>query len=129
MAIFSDLASNAAADVIASVCFGVFTVFVIWLRKQLKGVTQMTKDWSGEVARPGISDGVPGVMQRLYAQDQQFKAVMERLGRQGSMLTEIQHEINYNSGSSIKDAVHRTDKAVKELAEDVNGIKARLEAK
>jgi hypothetical protein len=125
---FADLGPSVAADVTASLLLGGLGGGVLWARKQLKGLSQMTRDWNGTPARPGVSDGTPGVMQRLYSQDQQFQEVMVSLGRQDATLAEIQHEINYNSGSSIKDAVHRTDDGLKKVQADLETIKSRLEA-
>lgn len=127
--VVAGLGSNVAADVIASTFLAVLIGVGAWLRKQLKGLSRMTRDWNGEAAREGISPGTPGVMQRLYIQDKKFEEVMDNLGRQDSTLAEIQHEISYNSGTSIKDAVHRTDDAVKILTDDVRIIKESLEAK
>lgn len=66
-----------------------------------KNLDSMLLDWNGEPARPGVADR-PGVMARL--------------GTIEDHLTAIDHEMTFNSGSSIKDAVHRTDIAVETLA-------------
>lgn len=124
---FGGLPSDVVADVLASVFLAGLGGLSFWLRKTLNGVSQMTRDWSGEPPRTGVSDGVPGVMQRLYSQDRKFEEVMAHLGRQDATLGDIQHEIHFNSGTSIKDAVHRTDKVVTELREDVKEIKGKLE--
>lgn len=121
--------SSTAADIISSVMGVILLGGAAWLRKQLKGVGQMTRDWNGEAARPGISNEIPGVMKRLYTQDQQFQEVMKHLGRQDSTLELIKSEVEYNHGGSIKDAVHRTDSAVKVLKIDVDQIKKTLETK
>ena len=62
-------------------------------------------DWFGAEPRPG-RDRTKGVMERL---------------------NDIDGELKNNGGSSIKDAVDRIEKDVKELAVDTKGIKARLE--
>lgn len=62
-------------------------------------------DWFGIEPRPGRS---------------RTKGVMERLN-------EIDGELKNNGGSSIKDAVDRIEKDVKELSMDTKGIKKRLE--
>lgn len=123
---FNSIPSSVVSDVLASLLLALLGGGGFWVRRQLKDVGQMTKDWKGEAPRPGISDGTPGVLQRLYTQDVQFREVMDHLGRQDSTLALIQHEIQYNSGGSIKDAVHRTDNAVKALTEDVADIKKRM---
>jgi hypothetical protein len=124
----ADLGPSVASDVTASLLLGGLGGGVLWARKQLKGLSQMTRDWNGVAARPGVADGTPGVMERLYSQDRQFAEVMDHLGRQDSTLEQIKHEVNYNSGSSIKDAVHRTDDGLKQVQADIDAIKSRLEA-
>lgn len=117
---FAGLSSNVAADVIASMVLAGLGGISLWLRKQLHGVSQMTRDWNGEPARPGISDGQPGVMQRLYAQDKRMEDVMEHLSRQDATLAVIHHEINYNSGQSLKDFARRTHDNVTELSDTLD---------
>lgn len=124
--LLAELGSNVAIDVLAGVLLTGLGAFMMWMRSQLKDVGQMTRDWRGVPERAGVSDEIPGVMKRLYTQDQQFKEVMTHLGHQDATLELIKHEINYNSGSSIKDAVHRTDDAVKVLSADVTEIKKKL---
>lgn len=128
---FAGLPSAVAIDVLAGVLVAGGTAGAIWLRKTLSGVGQMARDWRGEPARPGESDGTPGVMARLYTQDQQFKAVLDRLGRQDSVLADIAHEVFPNSGKSIKDI---TDKTHAELTEHIKrseewreSVEARIE--
>lgn len=62
----------------------------------------MLLDWNGEAGRPGVPER-PGVMARL--------------GKIEAHLNVIDHEVTFNSGASIKDAVHRTDIAVEALSE------------
>jgi hypothetical protein len=57
----------------------------------------LLQDWSGSPARPGFN-AVPSFPERMASIE--------------SHLAVIDHEMRFNSGSSIKDAVHRTDKAV-----------------
>jgi hypothetical protein len=127
----SALPSDVLVDVIAGLLVGSIGGFFVWFARQLKGVSRMTKDWNGEPARPGISNGKPGVMQRLYTQDEQFTAVLERLGKQDVVLADIRHEVFPNSGKSIKDI---TDKTHNDLTEHIKrseewreSVEARLE--
>lgn len=124
---FNGIPTDVVSDILASVAIAVLGAIGYWLRRQFKDLGRMTRDWNGEPARPGISDGTPSVMQRLYAQEQHDRDVMEHLGRQDDTLNLIKHEIEYNHGSSIKDAVHRTDDAIKALGEDVTAIKRKLD--
>lgn len=66
-----------------------------------RSLDSMLRDWTGEKAR----EGVPA---RL--------GVMARLGTIEKHLDVIDHEVTFNSGASIKDAVHRTDHAVEDLS-------------
>lgn len=125
----AEFGSNVAIDVIAGVLLTGLGGGMLWARKQMKGLGQLVKDWNGEAPRPGISNGKPSVMARLYTQESQFREVMDHLGRQDSTLELIKSEVEYNHGGSIKDAVHRTDNAVKGLKIDVDHIQKTLEAK
>lgn len=129
MSLLANLPSDVVLYISASISLAVGGGVVVWAGKHLKGLTRMTRDWNGEPAREGISDGKPGVMQRLYSQDRKFEEVMNHLGRQDTTLEEIRHEINFNSGLSIKDKVDRTDKAMTSLQQDVTAIKHVLESK
>jgi len=55
-------------------------------------------DWKGEDGRPGVN-GRPGVMSRLSS---------------------IEHELHPNSGLSMRDAINRTEKQGKEMAEKLD---------
>lgn len=125
------LPSDVLVDVVAGLLVGGLGAFFVWLSRQLKGITRMSRDWNGEPARPGIADAKPGVMQRLYTQDEQFTAVLSRLGKQDVVLAEIRHEVFPNSGKSIKDI---TDKTHDDLTEHIKrseewreSVEARLE--
>jgi hypothetical protein len=67
---------------------------------------RMHRDWFGEPGVEGVSPPRPGVLFRLSSMEQH--------------LTTIDHEVNFNSGKSIKDAVHRTDKAVADVADSLD---------
>lgn len=126
------------ADILADIAAGIFLAILgavgVWLKRHLRGFSRMIKDWNGEPAREGISDGTPGVMQRLYRlnqyqeeQDGKFEEVFHRLGKQDEQLAKIDHEVHPNSGMSIKDSVNRIDSAVEELQEDVKSIQRKLD--
>jgi len=77
-------------------------VFAIWgLGKRVspfaKKILDFLDDWNGEPARPGVPARL-GVMARL---------------------DEMHHELHPNSGSSLADAVNRTETQGKELAEQL----------
>lgn len=64
------------------------------LRRFDRGWQEFRSDWQGAKARPGVPAR---------------KGVMERLADQDSELSFIRHELSFNSGLSVKDAVHRID--------------------
>jgi hypothetical protein len=72
----------------------------IWsVRKMVKNVSRelssFQQDWHGTPPRPGVP-GRKGVMERLQDQDEQLQG--------------ISHELSFNSGLSVKDAVYRIER-------------------
>jgi hypothetical protein len=67
---------------------------------------RMHRDWFGEPGIEGVSPPRAGILFRM--------ANIE------SHLTTIDHEVNFNGGKSIKDAVHRTDQAVADVADKLD---------
>jgi hypothetical protein len=74
-----------------------------WVRKHLGGLADFIADWSGEEPRPGVP-GRPGVMERLAGIDQR--------------LERVEHELQPNSGSSLRDAVNRVDARTARIVPD-----------
>jgi hypothetical protein len=75
------------------------------VRRIVVRVDEFVDDWNGVSPRPGVS-GRPGVMARL-------DGIEERLGR-------VEHELQPNSGSSLRDAVDRVDARTQQLAPDAD---------
>jgi hypothetical protein len=73
---------------------------------------QMVDDWVGEPARPGFGS-IPGVAERV-----------QHLEADVSL---IKHEVQFNSGTSIKDAVTRTDAAMADLKPQVDELKHKVD--
>jgi hypothetical protein len=73
---------------------------------------QMVDDWVGEPARPGFGS-VPGVAERVQHLE--------------SDVSLIKHEVQFNSGTSIKDAVTRTDATVAELKPQVAELRHKVD--
>lgn len=77
------------------------TVKVIpWLRK-----------WSR------VADRMLGVPADPASGQAAVLSIWERLDHQDEVLGTIKHEVEYNNGSSVKDAVRRTEQATKAIAE------------
>ena len=95
--------------IVATALVAIFKIIIPFSKKIKQWISTweaFMEDWSGQPSRPG-RDRVPGVMERL---------------------NDIDGELKNNGGSSVKDAVDRIEKDVKELSIDTKGIKARLEA-
>lgn len=83
------LIAGATASAIASVYF-VTAPSVKRIRSMMEWLERFRRDWEGEEASPG-RDKVPGVMERLNRLD---------------------GELSNNSGTSVKDAIERIEKAL-----------------
>lgn len=66
-------------------------------------------DWEGRAARPG-HDREPGVMERLKVLEETQASQGNTLKAQDDVLETIRHEVEFNNGSSVKDAVTRIEK-------------------
>jgi len=51
----------------------------------------------------------------------------EKLDKQHQDITDIRHEVQYNNGSSVKDAVRRIEDAVQDLAETDTELRNEIE--
>ncbi len=100
-------------DAVAGALVAVIGGLGLWFSKTRKSLSYMVEDWRGEDARPGV-EARPGVMLRLQ-NIEKSQAVMD------VKVSSIEHEVNFNSGLSIKDAVHRTDRAVTALQSSLDG--------
>lgn len=75
-----------------------------------KGVEQYLADWYGEPDRPGVP-ARPGVLVRLQKAEEGIVGIGDRLGR-------LEHEMQPNSGTSLRDAVDRVGEALGLLVPD-----------
>lgn len=82
-----------------------------WMIGTLKKVNEFLEDWRGEEPRAGYP-GRPGVLQRLVELEDRLKIV--------------EHESVPNSGSSMKDAVSRIDKAVPGIVDRLTALEAQV---
>lgn len=65
----------------------------------------------------GSLEKLPEMALELSALTIGQRAQAETLGHQNEQLAVIKHEVEFNNGSSVKDAVIRTEQATKSLAE------------
>ncbi|MFF5004695.1 hypothetical protein ACFY3G_17915 [Streptomyces phaeochromogenes] len=72
-------------------------------RRIIALLDDLVEDWNGRAGRPGVPER-PGVM--------------ERLGRIEGRVTAVEHEMQPNSGASLRDAVDRVDRRTRQLAPD-----------
>jgi hypothetical protein len=79
--------------------------FVLASAKYGRKIIQMVEDFNGTTARPGVPQR-PGVMARLQTLDERVDAVHT--------------EVNYNHGTTIKDAITRIESDVKGIHEKID---------
>jgi hypothetical protein len=77
-------------------------------------------------------DGLPEFMAAtaatLSAQDAQMTTNSGALDAQAAMLEVVHHEVQYNNGSSVKDAVNRIEATQVEIRKGIEGLYKRAEA-
>ncbi|QFR00706.1 hypothetical protein F9278_36105 [Streptomyces phaeolivaceus] len=82
-------------------------VWRVWrgVRRIVDRLDDLADDWNGTPARPGVL-ARPGVMARLHGIEERVAAV--------------EHELQPNSGASLRDAVDRVDRRTRTLAPDTD---------
>jgi hypothetical protein len=90
------------------------------LKPPTKGLNHFLEDWNGEEPRKGVT-GRPGVMERLQNIDASQKVAETHQTRAdtffekyGPIIDKLDHEMHPNSGSSMADAVNRTERVLNE---------------
>ena len=88
-------------------------------RPPTKGIEHFLEDWNGEPARPGVP-ARPGMMQRVANIETSQKNTATHqiktdtwLEKYGPIIDKLNHEMHPNSGSSMADAVNRTEQSLK----------------
>lgn len=102
------------SPVLGGIVVAVFLALVSWkyLRPPTKGIEHFLEDWNGEPSRPGVPER-PGMMQRVgNIEASQTKADVF-FEKYGPIIDKLEHEMHPNSGTSLADAVNRTEKALK----------------
>lgn len=83
-----------------------------WVRPFLRKLIDFIDDVAGEPARPGVA-ARPGLM--------------ERMGTFESTLAQVKHEVLPNTGTSARDAIDRTERAVRGLQEGMDDVHSKLD--
>lgn len=75
---------------------------------------------------PGVVSGAQGILSvaRVLAAAKDLPEFMESTKRQ---LGEVHHEVHFNNGGSVKDAVIRVERTSERLEEGVRGVHGRLD--
>ncbi|GAQ61878.1 hypothetical protein [Streptomyces scabiei] len=83
-------------------------VWRVWqgVRRVVERVDDLADDWNGTPERPGVP-ARPGVMARLHRIEERVAAV--------------EHELQPNSGHSLRDAVDRVDRRTRTLTSGTDG--------
>jgi hypothetical protein len=85
--------------------------FLIWFfRKAIPAA----RKWSR------FADHVMGVPADPRTGQAEVPGIFERLDHQDGVLETIRHEVEFNNGTSVKDAVTRTEAATKELSDKLD---------
>lgn len=80
-----------------------------WMIGTMKKINDFLEDWRGETARPGYP-GRPGVLERLVKLEEHVATTS--------------HEVQPNSGSSMKDQLNRIDKAIPDVVSRLEALEA-----
>lgn len=97
-----------------------------WKRGWKQRISNFFDDWEGRPARPGV-DAEPGVMERLKVLEDTQATQGVTLHDQNAVLETIRHEVEFNNGSSVKDATLRLEEGQEKQAEKLGDIASRLE--
>lgn len=116
---------TASSPLLGGIVVGIGLILgvIVWAWKQLKppskGIEHFLEDWNGVPDRPGVP-GRPGMMQRMatieasqtITAEHQIKAD-KFFEAYGPIIDKLNHEMHPNSGSSMADAVNRTEASLK----------------
>ena len=104
----------------------VIVVFAIRGWKLLGSLKDFMDDIRGEDARPGVP-ARPGLMVRLSSLEERSQQTGDKVDEMSVSLAEVRHEVLPNTGTSLNDAVSRTEKAVEVLTRDMAVVHKKLD--
>jgi hypothetical protein len=82
-----------------------------WMFGTLRKVNDFLEDWRGEEPRPGYP-GRPGVLERLVKLEEHAATTS--------------HEVQPNSGASLKDQMNRLDRAIPDVVARLDAIETQM---
>lgn len=93
---------------LGAICVTIFVLSVAWkwLRPIFKKIDTTVDDLNGRPSRPGVP-AQPGFMER-------FSNIETWMTKYGPVIDKMEHELHPNSGSSLADAVNRTEEKLNE---------------
>jgi hypothetical protein len=93
---------------LGALALALFVVSLAWkyIRPIARKVDTAMDDFNGRPARPGVP-AQPGFMER-------FATIEEWTRKYGPVIDKLDHEMHPNSGSSMADAVNRTERSLNE---------------
>lgn len=106
---------GSAASLVLAIGTGVWRVLRVLIRL-VKGVEQYLTDWYGEPERPGVPPR-PGVLVRLQRAEEGLTGI-------GRRLEGLEHEMQSNGGTSLRDAVDGMNRRLTLLLDEDAGRSA-----
>lgn len=107
------LAGITLADIITwLIAAGAIWAGLKWVVPFIKKSIDFFDDVAGEPARPGVP-ARPGLMARI--------------GTVETVLAQVKHEVLPNTGTSARDAIDRTEKAVTDLQSGMDDVHSKLD--
>lgn len=110
------IAAIGAIGGLLAIILGILKLAASWRSLKKRWNTRIGNffdDWEGRPARPG-KDAEPGVMERLKVLETTQSDQKQTLKDQDGVLETIRHEVEFNNGSSVKDAVSRIENRLDE---------------
>lgn len=96
----------------------VIIVASIKTSKFIKKVVHFFDDFLGEEERPGV-EARPGFSERMSQMEQKLEKGNEKFSIIENKLDRIDYELRPNSGTSLRDAVNRIEKRLEEVEAEI----------